>query len=92
MLGIRLPDEAERMLSRHANAVGRGKSVIAREWIMERLERVSIDEEMRQAAKMIAAATTKEDLQQLDADADDLLRLLDEDDGGYGSGRESRAA
>ena len=85
MLGIRLPHDAEQMLARHARSIGRGKSVVAREWIIERLQRVSVDEEMRQAARLISANTTEDDLRRIDADADDLMRLLDEEDGGYGA-------
>jgi predicted DNA-binding protein len=55
MLGIRLSAEAEAALANHAREVGRQKSVLARDWIMERLERESIDEQMRRAARILAA-------------------------------------
>lgn len=61
MLGIRLKPEAEAMLARHAKAVGRPKSVVARDWIIDRLERESIDEEMRRAARILASHDREED-------------------------------
>lgn len=83
MLGIRLSRDAEEMLERHARAMGRGKSVIAREWIIERLKRESVDEEMRRASERLAQAATADELSEVDANTDDILRLLDEEDGGY---------
>lgn len=83
MLGIRLSDAEETMLTRYARDVGRPKSAIARDWIRERLERESVDEEMRQAAAILTTATTEEELDWLDAATTDLLRTLDEEDGGY---------
>jgi predicted DNA-binding protein len=83
MLGIRLPEEAEKRLERHARAVGRGKSVVAREWILERLERESIDAQMRRAAEALAEPAGPEAGDASDQDADDWLRALDEEDGGY---------
>ena len=83
MLGIRLPIEAEERLARHAAAIGRGKSVIAREWIMERLERESIDDEMRRAAQVIAANEIEDDRRWCDAMDRSFMEMLDEEDGGY---------
>jgi predicted DNA-binding protein len=68
MLGIRLPAEAEEELARHARAVGRGKSVIAREWILERLERESIDAQMRHAAQILAQHDREEEYTESDLD------------------------
>jgi len=83
MLGIRLAPEAEERLTRHAQAIGRGKSVVARDWILERLDRETIDEEMRIAAKLIAETTTPEELEYLSAAAEEWHRALDAEDGGY---------
>ena len=83
MLGIRLPEEAEERLARHARSVGRGKSVVARDWILERLDRESIDAEMGRASELIAACVTPEALARSDAETGDWLRMLDEEDGGY---------
>ncbi|MBK8628882.1 MAG: hypothetical protein IPN84_01340 [Sphingomonadales bacterium] len=68
MLGIRLKPDAEAMLARHAKSVGRPKSVVARDWIMDRLERESIDEEMRRAARLLAAHDREEDYTESDMD------------------------
>jgi predicted transcriptional regulator len=69
MLGIRLDRDTEAKLARHAQAVGRQKSAIAREWIVERLERESIDERMRRAAKLLAAHDREADY--IESDMDD---------------------
>ncbi|MFD1611738.1 hypothetical protein ACFSCW_07990 [Sphingomonas tabacisoli] len=68
MLGIRLSPEAEKELARHARALGRGKSVVAREWILERLERESIDAQMRRAAQILAQHDREEDYTESDLD------------------------
>ncbi len=68
MLGIRLSDAEEKMLARHARDVGRPKSAIARDWIRQRLERESIDEEMRRAARVLAAHDREEDYTESDID------------------------
>lgn len=69
MLGIRLNAESEARLERHARALGRQKSVIAREWILERLERESIDAKMTRAACILAANDRVEDY--IESDLDD---------------------
>jgi predicted DNA-binding protein len=92
MLGVRLPIEAEEMLERHARATGRAKSVLAREWIIEGLERKSIDAEMRRAAEAIASNTSPEEQAELEAMTDDWLRALDAEDGGYDWGPEGPPA
>ncbi len=88
MLGIRLKPDEEMMLSRHARILGRQKSVIAREWIMERLRRESVDLEMRRAVDIIEASA--------DADRGDMsdawLRDLDREDGGFDWGPEGAPA
>ena len=68
MLGIRLKPEAEDMLARHAKALGRQKSAIARDWILERLERESIDEAARRAARILATHDRSEDYTESDMD------------------------
>lgn len=69
MLGIRLKPDAEDKLSRYARALGRQKSAVARDWILERLERESIDEKMRRAAQILAAHDREEDY--IESDLDD---------------------
>lgn len=69
MLGLRLSREVEESLDRYARDVGRSKSVIVRDWIIEKLERDSIDEQMRYAARLLAAHDRRED--DIDSDLDD---------------------
>jgi predicted DNA-binding protein len=83
MLGIRLSEEAERRLARHAREAGRPKSVVARDWIMERLEREEVDEQIRRAAKLHAEHVTPEQRHAALAASDAYLRWLDAEDGGY---------
>ena len=83
MLGIRLTPEAEEELDRHAKALGRGKSVIAREWILERLERESVDEQVRRQAAYLSMHEKSADHPVSDDAVDEWLRALDEEDGGY---------
>ena len=83
MLGIRLPAAAEDRLERHAREAGRPKSVIAREWIMQRLEREEIDDLIRRAAGLNAGDRQRV-IDTAAGDATDAqLRWLDADDGGY---------
>ena len=83
MLGIRLSTDSEMRLARYAKEVGRPKSVLARDWILDRLERESIDEQIRNAA----ALHSIERAQVVDIAAADAtsawLRWLDAEDGGY---------
>ena len=88
VLGIRLDAPTEAALDRHARAVGRPKSVIARDWIVERLERESVDEEMRRAAEHIARVETAEQRERAIAMSDAFSHMLDEIDGGYDWGPE----
>ena len=69
MLGVRLSAEVEAQLDRYAKDVRRPKSAIVREWITERLERESIDEMMREAAKQLALHYRPEE--DIEADWDD---------------------
>ena len=80
MLGIRLSDEAEERLERHARSLGRGKSVVAREWILDRLDRESVDDEMRRATEALTSMAER----LVDPDSSTAwLRALDAEDGGY---------
>ena len=88
MLGIRLDASTEAALDRHARALGRPKSVIARDWIVERLERESVDEELRRAAEHLARSETSEQRERAIAMSDTFSRFLDELDGGYDWGPE----
>lgn len=90
MLGIRLPAHAEKELERHAHALGRGKSVVAREWILERLERESIDERMRRAAAYLAQQESVEERAASDEAAAAWFRSLDREDGGFDWGEGGR--
>ena len=83
MLGIRLSAEDERRLSRHANEVGRPKSMIARDWIRQGLDREDVDEAIRRASDLHARHATPEQ-RKAAADASDVfIRMLDAEDGGY---------
>ena len=83
MLGLRLKPEDEDRLSRHARDLGRSKSAIVREWIVDRLEREDIDEQIKRAAALHATDWTQADQRRADANTDAHLRDLDEEDGGY---------
>ena len=88
MLGVRLKPDEEAQLDRHAKAVGRSKSVLVREWIRERLERDSIDAQMRRAAKIISEHEQLQDRSAAKAATATYLRMLDDLDGGYDWGPE----
>ena len=83
MLGIRLSEDAERRLARHAREAGRPKSVIARDWIMDRLEREEVDERIRRAARLHAEQFTPQQRQDALTASDAHGRWLDAADGGY---------
>jgi predicted DNA-binding protein len=68
MLGIRLDAESETRLARHARETGRQKSALAREWILERLERESIDAKIARAAKILAQNDREDDYTESDLD------------------------
>ena len=68
MLGIRLSAEAESALANHARAMGRPKSSLARQWVLERLERESIDAQVRRAAQILAAHDRPDDYIETDFD------------------------
>lgn len=83
MLGIRLSPEAEERLARHASDAGRPKSVIARDWIMDRLDREEVDTLIRNAARLHAGDRERIITSALDDATDAWLRALDAEDGGY---------
>lgn len=88
MLGIRLKPEEERRLERHAREAGRPKSVLARDWIMDRLAREEIDELIRHASKLHGADRARIiSASRADATAAHL-RALDAEDDGYDWGAE----
>ena len=83
MLGVRLkPDEEER-LTRHAHDIGRSKSAIVRDWIVERLRQEDADELIRRATKLHSAAWSDADRRRAGANTDNHLLDLDHEDGGY---------
>jgi hypothetical protein len=92
LLGIRLKPEEEEMLARHARALGQPKSAVVRQWIRERLERDSIDAQMRRAAEVIATATSDTEREWHDRLAEDWAKALDAEDGGYDWGSEGPPA
>lgn len=81
MLGIRLNAEADARLTRHAKEAGRPKSVIVRDWIMEKLDEKEVDELIRRATQVHATRPT--DRQRALALSAAHLRWLDQEDGGY---------
>ena len=83
MLGIRLAPEDEEQLARFAREAGRPKSVIARDWIRDRLRREAIDRKIRNAASL-DAEERRSLIDSASADATGAwLRWLDAEDGGY---------
>jgi predicted DNA-binding protein len=88
MLGIRLSAEAEERLSRYARETGRDKSVLARDWILERLEREDVDEKIRNFAKLNATERAEVAERAGDDATTAWLRWLDAEDGGYDWGPE----
>lgn len=84
MLGIRLTEQEDRRLARHASDTGRPKSALARAWIMERLERESVDEKIRVAAKLLFSEAPPVS----DALNAAYFAALDAEDGGYDWGPE----
>lgn len=83
MLGIRLSADEEERLARHAREHGRPKSALAREWIVQRLERESIDRKIADAATLHASERNEVVRQAWNDASDAWLRALDAEDGGY---------
>lgn len=93
MLGIRLAPADEAKLEKHARSLGRPKSALARDWIKERLERESIDLDVRRAAEIISAHESAILDRRRSAEAtDSFLQMLDELDGGFDWGPEGSPA
>ena len=88
MLGIRLSRDEEARLARHARELGRPKSVLAREWIVQRLHNDDIDEQVRAAAEFNARRETLQSRGAALAASDAFSRHLDTLDGGYDWGPE----
>ncbi len=82
MLGIRLNREIEQRLDRYARDIGRAKSVVVRDWIVERLERESVDETMRRATASLRDAD-KDRSEYATAASAAWLEALDAEDGSY---------
>ncbi len=83
MLGIRLQPEDEAALERHARALGRPKSAVARDWIRERLGTETIAAQLRVSSRFLANFANGEELTDIDRATDDWLSMLDQEDGGY---------
>jgi len=71
MLGIRLEPRLERELGNYAREAGRTKSEIVRGLIVKHLEKESVDEQMRRAARELAKHDDPADYIAFDWDADD---------------------
>jgi predicted transcriptional regulator len=83
MLGIKLRSEDEHRLSRFAHELRRPKSSLAREWILDRLDREEIDRKIADASALDAGERARiVDIAGGDA-LDAYLRWLDAEDGGY---------
>ena len=83
MLGIRLTVDEELQLARFAREAGRPKSALARDWIMQRMEREAIDSKVRNASSL-DAEERRHVIGMAGGDATGAwLRWLDAEDGGY---------
>ena len=87
MLGIRFSEEDEERLAIFARRLGRPKSVVARDWILERLEREAADDQFRQDIERIAVVQADKSGEWYDAVSNDILGALDHEDGGYDWGK-----
>lgn len=83
MLGIRLKPEEEEELDRHAKALGRPKSAVVRDWIREKLEKESIDAQMRRTARILAEHDRDRENRTSRQATSAYLKMLDDLDGGY---------
>jgi predicted transcriptional regulator len=83
MLGIKFDPSDEERLERFARETKRPKSSLAREWIIDRLDREEIDRKIANAVALDAEERKKV----IDIPSDDAtsawLRSLDAEDGGY---------
>jgi predicted transcriptional regulator len=83
MLGIKFKRIDEERLSRVAREQKRPKSALAREWIIDRLNREEIDGKIAIAATLDAEERKHiAEITSIDA-TDAWLRALDAEDGGY---------
>jgi len=92
MLGLRLSPEEEARFTRYAKSIGRPKSALARDWIMDRLERESLDAEFRRQVATLTESMSSREQAELEAATDEWLRALDAEDGGYDWGPEGPPA
>jgi hypothetical protein len=88
MLGLRLSPDEEKRFTRYAREMGRPKSTLAREWLMERLDRESLDAEFRRQVASLSNSMSPQEVEELEAATDEWLRALDAEDGGYDWGPE----
>ncbi len=72
MLGLRLERDLEERLDGFAAQTRRSRSQITRDALREYLDRHATDTEWRRQIAMLAAATTDEDLDEMDAFHDDM--------------------
>jgi predicted DNA-binding protein len=61
MLGVRLEPKLEREFGNYAREIGRSKSAIVRDLIATHLESLSVDEQMRRAARHLAKHDNQDD-------------------------------
>lgn len=88
MLGIRLSVEEEKRLARYARESGRPKSAVARQWIVERMDREAVDQLIHDAESLDAEARARV-IRTAENDASSAwMRWLDAEDGGYDWGPE----
>lgn len=83
MLGIKLNPRDEERLNRFAKETRRPKSALAREWIMDRLDREEIDRKIANAAALDAEERRMIAGRAADDATSAWLRWLDAEDGGY---------
>jgi predicted DNA-binding protein len=88
MLGIRLSREEEERLARYARESGRAKSAVARQWIVERMDREAVDQLIRNAEMLDADERAKITRIAADDASSAWMRWLDAEDGGYDWGPE----
>jgi predicted DNA-binding protein len=88
VLGVRLSLEEEERLARFAREIGRPKSALARDWILQALDRESIDRKIARAAALHAAQSEESERKSWDDLSIAWIRALDAEDGGYNWGPE----
>lgn len=88
MLGVRLNPDDEKRLGRFARETGRPKSTLAREWIMDRLDREEIDKKIATATALDARDCRMAVERAADDTTSAWLRWLEAEDGGYDWGPE----